>query len=411
MTFSVNITDQSQPFYIDSVSGCTRAPFVHASLEVAVFTSERKAMANSRNDMTFEHSFTTSQVGMNYVTFPSMPLNQYVKDTFTAVAVYDDTRVTVPNVDTSLGTYEVTLDKAGDTFDLELYANGFRHVTGSKPFYLYARLGGTGGNNLCTVTLLADHLWTGQYSVHLTEPWTLLPNIYVVVVGKNPDMETVTLVNLDSSQTITHENCQKVTGTSYEACYFRLSSTTVGPYSLTRPSGEKFAAYMFGSKGQAAACHHLGMNFTATSGGHPNLRFDEIAFLDSVQAEESDLCHEVTTAPSRKRRSVWSSPPITTSTTEEVTETPLPLCETKGQNLTESSEEFQEMLESISEFIRVDSVNTSQSRRKKESAQDHRPSSVSLGVLSCCLVFATLGILVISDIGSLVLMIIELVKR
>ncbi|GFS16035.1 hypothetical protein ElyMa_004947700 [Elysia marginata] len=167
---------------------------------------------------------------------------------------------------------------------------------------------------------------------------------------------------------------------------------------------------MFGSKGQAAACHQLGMNFTATSGGHQDLLFDPHAYLDSIQGGESDLCPEKTTAPTRKRRSVYV-PPTTTNTAEEVTKTPLPPCEFKGKNLTESSEEFQEMLESISEFIRVDSVNTSQSRRKKESAQDHRPSSVSLGVLSCCLVFATLGILVISDIGSLVLIIIELVKR
>ncbi|GFS16029.1 macrophage mannose receptor 1 [Elysia marginata] len=271
VTFSARLTDQSQPFYIDSLTGYTRGPFVHANQALAVFTTERKPLASRSDDVTFEHVLSISQIGTSYVTFPSMPFNKKVKDTFTVVAVYNDTRIAVPSYDTSLEIYNIILDKAGDTFDLKLYANGFRHVTGSKPFYLYARLGGTGGNNSCTVTLLADHLWTGQYIVHLAKPWTLLPYVYVLVVGRNPDMVTVNLENSDSSQIITPMDCHNVKGTSYEACYFRLSSTTVGPYSLTRPSGEKFAAYMFGSKGQAAACHQLGMNFTATSGGHQDL--------------------------------------------------------------------------------------------------------------------------------------------
>ena len=50
----------------------------------------------------------------------------------------------MPQQDVSLTPYDVTLNKAGDTFDLELFATGFRHVTGSKPFYVYSRLGGAG---------------------------------------------------------------------------------------------------------------------------------------------------------------------------------------------------------------------------------------------------------------------------
>ena len=45
--------------------------------------------------MTFEQILTTYQVGSEYVTIPSLPMRADVKDTFTVVAVHDDTRVKV----------------------------------------------------------------------------------------------------------------------------------------------------------------------------------------------------------------------------------------------------------------------------------------------------------------------------
>ncbi|GFS11106.1 hypothetical protein ElyMa_004827100 [Elysia marginata] len=93
-----------------------------------------------------------------------------------------------------------------------------------------------------------------------------------------------------------------------------------------------------------------------------------------------------------------------------VTEALPSLCEFRGRNLTETSVEFQELLESISEFLRVDSVNTSQSRRKKESAQDHRASSVSLGLFSCSLIFVAVSLLAFSDIASCLAIFVEYVR-
>ncbi|RUS83228.1 hypothetical protein EGW08_008992 [Elysia chlorotica] len=215
----------------------------------------------------------------------------------------------------------------------------------------------------------------------------------------------------------------------------------------------KFAAYMVGSKDGAAACHQLGVNEAGIL-ALGTLQFDAQVFLTSLQAEETDLCtvqsnvmnspaewaspEDITTPvvpktriattlalkeevatpatePSngiltmavsvgrRKRASGELNSTIdnSTITSADVTEE-LPVCDFIGANMTSASEEFQEMLESISKFIRVESQNTSQSRRKKESAQDNRVSSVSVGVFSCSIIFVALGLIVLMDVSSLV---------
>ena len=81
----------------------------------------------------------------------------------------------------------------------------------------------------------------------------------------------------------------------------------------------------------------------------------------------------------------------------------VPVCGYTRPNLTRTSEVFQEMLENISEYIRVDTQNTSQSRRKKESAQDQRVSSVSVGILSCCLIGVVLGMIILTDLIRLIM--------
>ncbi|KAK3706219.1 hypothetical protein RRG08_038482 [Elysia crispata] len=400
-TFSSSMNDQLQPFYIDLISGYSRAPFVHANHSVTVIASEGKVTGT--DDVTFEHILSTSQIGKNYVTFPSMPFNPSVKDTFTIVAVHNNTLVKVPHLDVNLGSYNVILHKAGDTFDIELLTGDFRHVTGSKPFYTYARL--RGGDNPCTLTLLADHLWTDQYTFHMTEPWTSLQDVYVIAVGNNTDMEMISLeAKIDSATATitTTPNCQKVEGTNYVGCYYELTLVPAF-YSLSRPSGETFAAYMFGSKDQAAACHQLGVG-TDSSGKYPAMMFDAEAFLVSIQVEEAEQCPEQSTvpiSPSRRKRQSGDYFKDSAATTVETTEE-LPLCGFTRLNITPSSEEFQEMLESISKYIKVDHHNTSQFRRKKESAPDNRMSSVSVGVFSCSLIFVSLGMLILMDITSIV---------
>ena len=122
----------------------------------------------------------------------------------------------------------------------------------------------------------------------------------------------------------------------------------------------------------------------------------------SLEEEETEQCSEQTTVPvshsRRKRRSDISNDfaATTVDTTGE-----LPVCGFTTLDLTPSSEEFQEMLESISKYIKVDQQNTSQSRRKKESAPDNRMSSVSVGVFSCSLIFVSLGMIILMDITSI----------
>ncbi|KAK3793929.1 hypothetical protein RRG08_033504 [Elysia crispata] len=180
-------------------------------------------------------------------------------------------------------------------------------------------------------------------------------------------------------------------------------------YRLSTTSEANFTTYMYGSQGQAAACHQLGVD-TGSSGGYSALvtrPLDVEALLVSIQEDETERCPEQSTVPlspsRRKRESVFPGVYFYefAATTVEATEE-LPLCGFTRLNITPSSEEFQEMLESISKYIKVDQQNTSQSRRKKESAPDNRMSSVSVGVFSCSLIFVSLGMIVLVDITSIV---------
>ena len=48
--------------------------------------------------------------------------------------------------DASVPPRTISLKMAGDVVDLELSASGFYHVSGTNPFYLYAKLTGAGNN-------------------------------------------------------------------------------------------------------------------------------------------------------------------------------------------------------------------------------------------------------------------------
>ncbi|RUS83227.1 hypothetical protein EGW08_008991, partial [Elysia chlorotica] len=130
--FSVGLSERLQTLHVDSVSGYSRAALVHASLPLTTVASE--GQTTGTGDVTFEQILSTSQVGTEYVTFPSMLPDPGA--TFTLVAVHNDTVVQVSQT-------AVSLLKAGDTSHLDLATGEFHHMIGSKPFYVYARLGGT----------------------------------------------------------------------------------------------------------------------------------------------------------------------------------------------------------------------------------------------------------------------------
>ncbi|GFS15225.1 hypothetical protein ElyMa_006765700, partial [Elysia marginata] len=146
MTFITSL-NESEILSINKVLNIERTSFLYATQPMTVFSTQTPAsrvQTGSTYDVTFENILTTSQLGTDYVTFPLMFFGSGVKDTFTIVAVYEATSVEVPQTDGSTDTYDVILNRPGDAHDLELHPTAFHHVTGSKPFYLYARLGGTG---------------------------------------------------------------------------------------------------------------------------------------------------------------------------------------------------------------------------------------------------------------------------
>ncbi|RUS86345.1 hypothetical protein EGW08_005863 [Elysia chlorotica] len=201
---------------------------------------------------------------------------------------------------------------------------------------------------------------------------------------------------------------------------------------------------MYGANDQAAACHQLGAR-TIISLEHSAQTFDATAYLTSVKEETKLPCPETTLATNLfnsltdtytgdsttsgnsittdnpaamttgklnalGQTNVWQDLATnnwTTTTTREIipveTNNEVPVCVFAGSNLTVASPGFKEMMENITEYIRVESQNTSMSRRKKVSAQDNRVSSVSVGVLGCCLLSVSLGMIVLTDLGRLVM--------
>ncbi|KAK3764846.1 hypothetical protein RRG08_041264 [Elysia crispata] len=262
-TLSVNITDQLQPFCVDEITDYGKPPKVNASHLVTMFSSERQP-GTTEEDGTFEQILSTSHVGTDYVTIPSLPFKALSSASFVAVAVYDDTIIKLPYLNSNLGTYSLTLAKAGESKELrQLFASGSHHVTGSKPFYLYAMLSAaeeSGGSlSPCRVTVLPRHLWTAQYTVHMAEPWTLLQHVYVIVVGDPAHIMALRLTPLGEHGSVEPTHCYKSVS-AYTGCYFAMVLKTKS-YSLSSWTGGQFAAYMYGSKDQAAACHQLGVNF------------------------------------------------------------------------------------------------------------------------------------------------------
>ncbi|GFR85893.1 succinyl-CoA ligase [ADP/GDP-forming] subunit alpha, mitochondrial [Elysia marginata] len=196
-----NLTSTLNNFCVDEVVGFDKAPFVHTSQPVALLTVEKQAAPTSQ-DETFEEILSTSQIGLDYVTIPSLPFTGTGQDTFILVAAFDKTAVEASLLcTTTCYGFEVNLDEAGDA--KKIFARGFVHLTGSKLFYVYAKLGGTNSpaNNSgqCMVTLLARHLWVAQYSVHMVDPWTKLQHVYIIVVAEKGDARSVRLQSLDKS--------------------------------------------------------------------------------------------------------------------------------------------------------------------------------------------------------------------
>ncbi|RUS74304.1 hypothetical protein EGW08_017927 [Elysia chlorotica] len=194
----------------------------------------------------------------------SLPVKVSASDTFTVVAAHDDTVIKqLPYLDSSVGKYEVTLTKAGDSKELrQVPPTGFHCVTGSKPFYLYAVLGAEAETadslGQCRVTMLARHLWAGQYTVHLVQPWTLLRHVTIIVVGLWRDLDGVRLTSLGGDTSLEPTRCVH-SESPYTGCYFVMDVKTES-YALSSSTGGRFAAYMYGSRDGAAACHQLGLD-------------------------------------------------------------------------------------------------------------------------------------------------------
>ncbi|GFN85291.1 hypothetical protein PoB_001179700 [Plakobranchus ocellatus] len=292
ITMSSHLNDHQNPLYVDNVKGFDKAPLVHSDGLLSVFSSGQQGASGS-SDVTLDQLLPISLLGSDYVTFPSLPLSPSSVDTFTIVAVFNGTIVTVFGLDPGSESRVIVLEQAGDVHDLDLPAAGFHHMTSTKPFYVYGRLGGSGG--ICTVTLLPVTLWSTRYTLQVVEPYTLLGDVYVALIGKAGKTEETLVFSLSSIFSDITKECGVVTASNYSACYFQVPSHQ-SSYTIQAMAGSTFAAYMFArhSNPTAGLCHQLG---TATSFEGQFVNFDAAAYVQTLKEEALDLgpCPEMST--------------------------------------------------------------------------------------------------------------------
>ncbi|GFO29880.1 secreted protein [Plakobranchus ocellatus] len=323
MSLTYQLSDEEIAVYLEEVTGFNKAQLIHSDGCLSAFRSSARSNAWI-SDVTFDQLLPTSMLGTEYVTFPSSRLATYGVDTFTIVAVFDSTIVTIYGADSTAESYEIVLEQVGDTYDLDLPTTGFHHMKSWKPFYVQARLGGSvysGGS--CTVTLLPETLWSTQYVLQVLEPYILLNEIYLIVIGQRYAVEqmamTFTWVGTVNSL---RPDCRDITASSYSACYLEVPPYQK-TYTLYSPDMQPFAAYVFARQPHtmASMCHQLGIATTVTA-GH-TMTFDADAYL--AQNIEEKFVPE----------------PCTTMTTEQTTEyeTTASFEETTQQETTVSFEE------------------------------------------------------------------------
>ncbi|RUS85336.1 hypothetical protein EGW08_006879, partial [Elysia chlorotica] len=206
------------------------------------------------------------------------------------------------------------LEWPGQVINLDLPASGFHHVTGTKAFYLYARLSRGGG--FCSVGLIPEKLFRPSYQLPVIEPMTATSAVFVVVIVKTAEKDAVT-VGPPAGVKRSADLCYNVTASDWSGCYFELqesekSQNDTFVVEMEQATGSVFGAYLFATHRSRnnTACSLLGMAQA------PSIldEFDLNEYLSSVQSQH--LC-EVTTTESATTISNTTAPDMTTENPQE----------------------------------------------------------------------------------------------
>ncbi|KAK3761302.1 hypothetical protein RRG08_014313 [Elysia crispata] len=289
---STNLAEQYQSLYVDSISGASSAQILHSNGAMNVYRFGRQ-YKKTNTDVSCEQILPVSMIGSDYITFPSLPMNVDVIDHYTVVAVYSDTTITVFDSHPDVLSRKINLRWPSDVVDLELPASSFYHVTGTNPFYLYARLTRLAG--LCSVAMMQESLFRSSYQLVVVGALETMADIFVVVIVQTRDQESI-IAESGSGASISPDLCKGVPDTEWSGCYFHLKDPERNDTFLihmTSPEPSKFGAYLFALSGEGnnTICSHLGMPKIV-----PKLpAFDFNEFLSAVKSKQ--LCDEDTTTP------------------------------------------------------------------------------------------------------------------
>ena len=375
-------------------------------------------------DLTCDHTLPTSLVGRDYVTFPSLPPQHDVTDSFLVVALHSFTTINV-NDSNAEKVKELTLLCAGDSTDLRFSAFGFHHVTGNSPFYLYAKLAEAedknGRRGLCSLTLLPDFLFREAYSVAVVWPLVDAASVYVAVIVKTQDTEKVEVVSARGGDR-NPVYCEDVAGTGYSGCYFDLTSgfTTVGAVfrvQMDLPSPSQFGAYLLARprvNDVNLMCYHLGMPAVIPEGSD----YDYTAYIDMLKMKP--MCEELTSTAAPITTISVNGSNITTDNTNinttattatiifDTTPAKPPECGRSvilNRILTELLKpgKMEEVLGEIVTKLSVKKENLPAVVRKKVPAPDTRTSSTNVGYFSVSFVAVFFTLVVLVDCWKLFL--------
>lgn len=232
--------------------------------------------------------------------------------------------------------------------------------------------------------MLHAGLFRTSYKLPVFGPMSDASALFVVVIVKTSDRESVEMVHPDGSM---HklDNCQVVSATQWSGCFFEVTNITSGSvYRVVTNSASspaKFAAYLFArlTDPDKLLCFQLGL--PEMSSLTRDERYDISSYTSIMNLKP--VCD--VTEPTTFSLPEVTQCPVTPNTTE----------------VTMTSSELEEALEQITTHLTVEKSSLSSTKRAKESAPDERASSTSMGYFSLSLIGAFLGLVIVSDFGKL----------
>ncbi|RUS84913.1 hypothetical protein EGW08_007323 [Elysia chlorotica] len=216
-------------------------------------------------------------------------------------------------------------------------------------------------------------------------------DVYIAVVLQGKDfIDSATVKVWDVARTIyTPTTCQAVKGTSFIGCYLKLPPKRQ-LCSIGDPQKPPLAAYVFARTQGVATCFQLGVRDSQFH--RPQVDFNADDYVLSLKKADVCLDSPQSSADYDPTTQVYSFTETNTFEEHQPTASAVKI----------ELDEAVILAQKMSKELKIDAKTTSSFQRKKQTAGDFRPESVSLGVISLVLVSLPFCIVILVDVHTLV---------